>query len=480
MKLRFLSEGFITWGVVWLGLFSSGTFAFAAPARSARSLTPTTTEKYVLEKIAAGKVADLLEAFGNESNRVVRGALLEDVLTGLRTDCVIHRNGVLLEGAVIPDGLDLRNAQIPHETRLARCRFLGEVNFSKGVFENSLSLESSTFAASASFYAMKIGRGLFLSHAVFDAPADFTQIEVTGVLSAGQTSFRHPSSPAQFASMKVGGNAFFTNASFAGPVTFQYGHVAENFKLDNARFTNSATLAAFETMKVVGITSVTGAVFRGYVSFRDATFNTLDLSNVTWPDHASGEWLWLNGMTFQRIVAGSEQESWGNLLTLVDRSAHRSAYSTDIYTCLAGFYRREGYPRQANLFSIAQKRREREEVLHGAAWCWNLFLDWFVGYGRSPERAFFWSMAIVLFGTWVFRPHRMEPRNTTINSTPEHFSPFWYSVDLFLPLVKLQDAEIWKPRDNSGFARFWSRIHTTLGWALIPIAVAAWTGMLER
>jgi hypothetical protein len=53
-------------------------------------------------------------------------------------------------------------------------------------------------------------------------------------------------------------------------------------------------------------------------------------------------------------------------------------------------------------------------------------------------------------------------------------------MDLFLPLVKLQDAEMWKPRDDQWFARFWSRIHTILGWALIPIAVAAWTGMLEK
>ena len=51
---------------------------------------------------------------------------------------------------------------------------------------------------------------------------------------------------------------------------------------------------------------------------------------------------------------------------------------------------------------------------------------------------------------------------------------------LLLPLVKLQDAELWKPRDNYRFARFWSRLHTMLGWALIPIAVAAWTGMLGK
>ena len=101
-----------------------------------------------------------------------------------------------------------------------------------------------------------------------------------------------------------------------------------------------------------------------------------------------------------------------------------------------------------------------------------------VGYGRSPERALFWSTSVVLLGMVVFRPHRMEPRTTNLKA--DHYSALWYSIDLFLPLIKLQDAELWKPRDEARFARFWSRFHTMLGWALIPIAVAAWTGMLEK
>ena len=97
----------------------------------------------------------------------------------------------------------------------------------------------------------------------------------------------------------------------------------------------------------------------------------------------------LNGLNYQRVMAGTETDSWRNLLALVDRAAHRTAYSIDIYSALAEFYRREGYPGQANQVFIAQKRREREEVLRGAQWCWSLFLDLFVGYGRSPERALF-------------------------------------------------------------------------------------------
>lgn len=460
----------------WLLLFGTGIVNGAIERVALGELSAA--EKYLVDQAASGEVADLSEQFTNAAARVIRGRLLEELLTGARENFSMHRNGLLIEGAVVRELLDLRNSTIAHDTRLARCSFEGGVNLSKSGFESSFSVEGSVFNGPATFYAMKVGRGFFLQKTVFNAAVDFSQMEVGGVLIAGEASFNAPSHSAEFAGLKVSGNAFFTNATFAGPVNFQYSHITESFRLDGVRCTNARALVCFEAVKVAGLASVAGADFAGYVSFKDATLNSLDLSDVKWPGHKYEEWLWLNGLSYQRIAAGPQMNSWSNLFWLVDHAAHRSAYSTDVYTSLREFYRREGYPRQANKFFIAQKRREREEVLHGAAWGWSLFLDWFVGYGRSPERALFWSAAIVLFGMKVFRPPFMEPRRQ--DAKPDRYSPFWYSMDLFLPLVKLQDADMWKPRDESRFARFWSRIHTMLGWALIPIAVAAWTGMLEK
>jgi len=110
---------------------------------------------------------------------------------------------------------------------------------------------------------------------------------------------------------------------------------------------------------------------------------------------------------------------------------------------LEDYYRRLGYPGQANMFFRAQKQREREEVLTGFPRAWSYFLDWFVGYGRSPQRAIFWSVAIVGIGCLVFRPKHMEPQNS--EHSARKYSAFWYSVDVYVPIIKLHDAEIWKP-----------------------------------
>ena len=469
----------IWWRAILLPVFVLGAVLLcgAAPVRPSAG-QPTPAEKYVLDQIAGGKVANLEQAFPDDAGRRLRGIFLEELLTGLRKDCVIHRNGVQIEGAIVGEPLDLRNAEIPYDTHLARCRFNGGVNLSKCIFENGFSIAGSSFAEAVNGVAMKVGRDASLREAVFRGPVDFTQVEILGTLMADGASFLNRDAPVEFGGLKAAGNVFFTNSIFAGPAHFQYGHIADNFRMDGSRFTNTSALANFEAIKVGGVASFSGASFAGYVSLKDAHFHTLHLTDVDWPTHSYGEWLWLNGMNFQRVVAGTEKDSSRNLLVLVDRAAHRTAYSSDIYSGPAEFYRREGYAGQANQFFIAQKRREREEVLQGAQWCWSLFLDLFVGYGRSPERALCWSGAIILFGMWVFRPHLMEARTTNLKT--DHYSPFWYSMDMFLPLIKLQDAEMWKPRDDARFARFWSRLHTMLGWALIPIAVAAWTGMLEK
>jgi hypothetical protein len=450
----------------------------AVSKNPARAGEPTASEKYVLDRIAAGKVANLAEAFPDAASRLIRAVFLEELLTGVRQDCVVHRNGVQIESAIIREPVDLQNAEITSDTRLKGCRFEGGLNFSRSIFREGISFEESVFNGPAKYSEMKVSRTLNLQQATFKRGAVFDQMELTGPLLAGSATFEDPMSAANFSNLKAGSAVVFTNAVFAGSADFRFARIAEYFHLHRARFLYPTGLVDFEGAKVDGLTSFSEATFSGYVSLKDAQFKSLELRDVKWPQHANGEWLWMNGVSCQRVSAGDDKNSWRKLLQLVDSAAHGTAYSADIYSCFGDFYRREGYLREANQFSIAQKRREREEVLRGPEWCWSLFLDWFVGYGRSPERALLWSISIVLVGMVVFRPDRMEPRTTNLKA--DVYSPFWYSVDLFLPLIKLQDSDMWKPRDKLWFVRFWSRLHTILGWALIPIALAAWTGMLEK
>ncbi len=441
------------------------------------SATLPAPEKFVLAQALIGKSADLASQFPEETNRVLRATFLEALLTQGGTN--IHRYGIAIQHALIPDPLDLRNAEVMHETSLIDCHFSRPVDFSNAVFEKGFSLAGSTFDGSVNFSSIKVGRIAALDRASFDGEVNATRMEVTGVLTARETRFTSTASLVDFTSLIAGGDAFFNRALFAGAITFQSVHIAENWRLDGAHFTNPKTVVKFEDVKVGAAASFVDCRFAGYVSFKDARFTSLDLSRITWPavrdDHP---WLWLNGMTYTRITGGSERDSCQNIFNLVQRTARGSAYSADVFTHLEDYYRKLGYTGPANDFFRAQKQREREEVLQGLAWAWSFFLDQFVGYGRSPERAIFWSVIIVAIGCAMFQPHRMEPQSS--QQTARKYSPFWYSVDVYLPVIKLHDAEVWKPREQYVLTNLWRRIHTILGWALIPIAIAAWTGMLAH
>jgi len=59
------------------------------------------------------------------------------------------------------------------------------------------------------------------------------------------------------------------------------------------------------------------------------------------------------------------------------------------------------------------------------------------------------------------------------------YNPFWYSLSLFVPFVDLQSHTVWKPKDDCSFLRHYMRVHTLLGWILIPIVLAALTGIIK-
>jgi hypothetical protein len=101
-----------------------------------------------------------------------------------------------------------------------------------------------------------------------------------------------------------------------------------------------------------------------------------------------------------------------------------------------------------------------------------------VNHGRNPERAFGWSAVFIIIGMAVFWHERGMARQKTEGTVPK-YSAWWYSLDLFMPVVELHFAQTWIPNPDRWFARNYARIHRFLGWILIPIGLAAVTGLIK-
>jgi len=166
-------------------------------------------------------------------------------------------------------------------------------------------------------------------------------------------------------------------------------------------------------------------------------------------------------------------------------------YSGTWYSRLEDFFSREGYRAEADKAFIAGKRREREQwkreskesvwkYLRSGRWFLlqgSRMLDLLVGYGRRPWQATIPCAVMIALGCFLFSPKKMERRNP--EKAPRAYSRFWYSLGLFLPFVDLQADKVWRPKADQTFLQNYMRVHILLGWILIPIALAALTGLIK-
>lgn len=129
------------------------------------------------------------------------------------------------------------------------------------------------------------------------------------------------------------------------------------------------------------------------------------------------------------------------------------------------------------------ENKEKKAWSHGDLGCErkvkSALLYLLVGYGREPQRAFYWSALVVVFGWLVVFRRREDVDPRDIKDRDKPYDAFWYSLDLFLPIATLEAADIWIPRQSSKVRRYYASVHSVLGWILIPIGLAAITGLVS-
>ena len=496
-------------------------------------------EEFVVKKATTGEMADLNEQFPEEKDRKLSAKFVQDLVTGTLPNLKLHRHGVQINGAIIDDPIELENARIPCQVRLEKCQFNANITFARADFARALSLKGSRFkeahfngikagddavfdaaifegsvsfltadiagnfkAVSAKFHnkhtvldfrTMKIrGDAALFDNTVFEGSPDFEGISIARNFQATGAKFENENTT-KFRGMKVGGDALFDTASFEGPVDFSEAEIASNFHAASVHFNDKKYGANFRDIKVRGGAYFFVSLFAGPVDFRNADFGSLDLSDVRRADVPAQFRMvgndvryiraeeparfQMQGMSYDYIRAALEEpESHNALLALADHSV----YSADVYHRLEEFFARLGYRADADKAFIAGKRRERKAYFHDGDWfgwlrSWMLYL--LVGYGRQSWRAIIPCAVLIALGCILFSPNKMEPQKP--EDVARVYSRFWYSLGLFLPFVDLQADKVWKPKADQTFLRNYMRVHIMLGWILVPLVLAALTGLIK-
>ncbi len=455
----------------------------------------TPVEESIQKQIEAGQPAklpplpdDASQVRDQEKNKI-RGCFIRNLLTRAQK---ATSAGVEIHDAIIVGAIDLRNQEIQHDVEFIHCQFRDWVNLKRSHFKKRLSFSESTFFNRFDAESAVIDVDLALDKCIYkDCLTFLKSVHVEGDFWLGEAKFE-------------GGAADLTNVEVKGDLNAD----GSQFHQGERRVSEvdpHKTAADFDSMKISGATKLQDALFFGYAGFGDGRFANLFLDCARFYGNTSFTRTKADGMFLDdaNFLAAAPNRQ---LLTIADMGfqemtpasweklenfAAATQYQPDFYTNLEALFRRHEYPDEAREVFIAGKQRGREELCYRMnestffpkigltlAWLLNFALDKSIGYGRHLERALYASIVILFLGWWF--AFRKEKWMTTKDPKDKEdfvgkYRGFWYSLDLFLPVVDFGDEEIWIPSEDRRKSAFYRRIHMILGHVLVPLGLAALT-----
>jgi len=237
---------------------------------------------------------------------------------------------------------------------------------------------------------------------------------------------------------------------------------------------------------------------------QSAVIGTLWDNKESWPRKGK---LFLNGFKYDEIGDNSPTDSKSRIEWIrrqYDPHIKKdSQFRPQPYEQLASVLRKMGKDADAKKVLIT-KNKDRAKwgpKLALSEWFWYRVFGPMIGYGHSPWRAFLIGLAIIVFGTFLFRigfkNDLMVDTKDSENASSVKFQALVYSIDMFVPLVDLYQAKYWLPDpvqqgEWRPFNLSWFKVpvsgsslrrylwfHIIAGWILTTLLVVGLTGLIR-
>ena len=190
------------------------------------------------------------------------------------------------------------------------------------------------------------------------------------------------------------------------------------------------------------------------------------------------------------------------------RRQPQERYFPQPYDQLALVLQKGGHEDDAEQLLIAKEEDRLKELPRSERWMHRL-LGVTIGYGYDPWRALWIGLFIVGIGVLVFElgsragliaptkevEHVSDFPNAAIQLSRDYprFSSIIYSLDMFVPLLDLQQGSYWLPSAERGWKinafgfcfsagsalRFYLGLHIYLGWALTTLLAVGLSGLVQ-
>ena len=441
--------------------------------------------------------------------KVLDSSAVEELILKRSTGKLAQNKPVVIENCIIKGPLSLADAKIETSIWLNDCEFTDGLDLSDSRIEGSLSLRNGIFDGGVDLTGIQVRRDLSMQDSTFKGSFDVTDGRILGNVFAEGSKFvcGGEECDADFEGLHVGGEFELDGASsrrrmILESIETQFLSLADSnvpeVRLNDSIVRRHLTIKNVKIGRLVarnltvgGPTSFEKLTVTGEADLRHSQLAELVISETAWPKE--NESVHLAGLTFQSVrpesedggpsendtrtdsqKAREETDKWNGLLKWVSNAD----YAPDVYRQLEDALKREGRPGLAD--ETYEEMGTQARVKGHLGWVAkinNCLLHLFVGYGREPQYAFYWSGLVILIGAFVYDERYMETTDDKYRF--REYNRFWYSLDVFLPLSGLKDAEAWIPKKDFPIRGFYARIHALLGWVLIPIGVAAISGLIS-
>lgn len=280
-----------------------------------------------------------------------------------------------------------------------------------------------------------------------------------------KTTFRS-TGHVKFFGTTIAGSVSFTGAEFSGSA-------AHGLHLQNASI--GGTLQ-WKKVKVTPSTEL---------NLSHLKVGQLEDDDQSWP--ATGK-LVLDGFQYGALASvpldTSRRKTWlKSHLEYLKRQAPNE-FSLQPHRQLADILRKSGYEDNARDVMIDLHKARREQGgFSRSGWIWSWILQGTIGFGYRSHRTLLWALGFVILGAFLFNEgyqagHLVPPKP----EVKSQFNAIGYSLDSFLPIINLHQEELFVPTGvgNARWIQYYYWLHICLGWALITLGVAGFTGLVRK
>jgi hypothetical protein len=467
------------------------------------ALSPTEAE--LLRRLKSGERLSL-----SGPARNISGNFLLVAISQLKDSQPLKTKGMEIDGAEFSDEVAITNTTVPFTIHLTNCRFGKRFSVRDVRFDGSLIIEDTTFEGSFQFQSAAVKEDLIVSAKTLPKQAPAFQIRDTRV--DGRTEIATVTS-GSVDNLKTGDLHFIAGTmiellslSHLDVNSFRADAAVVRTKIKELYTINSKVNTS---MRVVGLdidnfwavwTTASELVLSNTAIDQGFNLSFSNLNSVEWAMGQKGNFPRkenndLTGLVFKSLKitradatenpVPNSQPAQGPESAEVTKTSlemlNASQYSASAYDALEKLLAGRGDSQADEVFLAGREARRQSEIrtkpiLGRFQWCLDLFQEYVLGYGRFARWPIIWSVVVIVVGFGFFWKETDMERKPQADSK---YSRYWYSFELFVPVIDVGVASEWHPKPERTIIANYARLHKLAGWILVPVILAALTGFAK-